>query len=89
MLDREGKRGILRDSGNPILEEYKEDLLNRPILIAQSEQLQWQALQIRGWDCELGRLLGQAHVENAAEIIRSAFSQSLKLIREEYLPWPE
>ena len=38
MLDREGKRGILRDSGNPILEEYKEDLLTRPILIAQSEE---------------------------------------------------
>jgi len=38
MLEREGKRGILRDSDNPILEEYKEDLLNRPILIAQSEE---------------------------------------------------
>ena len=38
MLDREGKRGILRDSDNPILEEYKEDLLTRPILIAQSEE---------------------------------------------------
>jgi hypothetical protein len=32
------KRGILRDSDNPILEEYKEDLLTRPILIAQSEE---------------------------------------------------
>jgi hypothetical protein len=38
MLEREGKRGILRDSDNPILEEYKEDLLTRPILIAQSEE---------------------------------------------------
>ena len=38
MQEREGKRGILRDSDNPILEEYKEDLLNRPILIAQDEE---------------------------------------------------
>ena len=37
MREKEGKRGILRDSDNPILEEYKEDLLNRPILIAQDE----------------------------------------------------
>lgn len=38
MFEKEGKRGILRDSDNPILEEYKEDLLNRPILIAQNEE---------------------------------------------------
>ena len=38
MQEREGKRGILRDSDNPILEEYKEELLNRPILIAQDEE---------------------------------------------------
>jgi len=43
----------------------------------KSEQLQWQPLQVRGWDRELWRLLGQAHADNAAEIIRSAFSQSL------------
>lgn len=38
MLEKEGKRGILRDSDNPILEQYKEDLLTRPILIAQDEE---------------------------------------------------
>ncbi len=38
MLEREGKRAIPRDSDNPILEEYKEDLLTRPILIAQNEE---------------------------------------------------
>ena len=38
MLEKEGKRGILRDSDNPILEDYKEELLNRPILIAQDEE---------------------------------------------------
>ena len=38
MLEKEGKRGILRDSDNPILEEYKEELLNRPIMIAQDEE---------------------------------------------------
>jgi len=38
MLNREGKRGLMRDSDNPILEEYKEDLLNRPIMIAQNEE---------------------------------------------------
>ena len=38
MLEKEGKRGILRDSDNPILEQYKEELLNRPILIAQNEE---------------------------------------------------
>jgi len=38
MLEREGKRGLMRDSDNPILEEYKEDLLNRPITMAQNEE---------------------------------------------------
>jgi len=38
MLERDGKRGLLRDSDNPILEEYKEELLNRPIMVAQNEE---------------------------------------------------
>ena len=38
MQEREGKRGILRDSDKPILEEDNVDLLTRPILIAQREE---------------------------------------------------
>lgn len=38
MPEREGKRRIMRDSDNPILEEYKEDLLTRPIPVPRDEE---------------------------------------------------
>ncbi len=38
MPEKEGKRRIMRDSDNPILEEYKEDLLTRPIPVPRDEE---------------------------------------------------
>ncbi len=38
MFENESKRGTPRDSDNPILEEYKEDLLNKPMFVARDEE---------------------------------------------------
>lgn len=50
MIENEKKRGILRESDNPIVEEYKEELLRKPISTIRDEE---RIIRLEGLASEL------------------------------------